>query len=61
MKNETKMALAMICGGGIGWMLGNQFFASQGWALSCLVIGIAVAHLGCRYLLRGQDDRQNDR
>lgn len=52
MSNDTKMALIMITGGVAGWLTGIAFFSSEGWTLSCLVIGMSGAHLIYRFGFR---------
>ncbi len=52
MNNELKLTIAMLIGAIVGWLVGQQYFASQGWELSCLVIGLSLGHLLYRFWWR---------
>lgn len=49
MHSELKLTIAMVTGALMGWIVGQLFFTSQGWELSCLVIGLSMGHLLYRF------------
>ena len=59
MSRDLKQGLLMLAGGLVGWLVGYGLFASRGWEITCLVIGIAAAQFfGRRLFPEAGGDRE---